>query len=232
MCCKDNCLSKIDHDNLLEHVAEIQKMTNSMNQSEKTGYFRYVLNKVCFSFLIISSFSAAVESCFSHLSPKGYAMMKYKIGKNTKVEVCRQAFRYTYNMRRDRLRIIAKDYKEGRKGNSQRQVTTTPPFDLTINKNQELHHNMCLVFGLDPTKEQESAMLIPNSQVVFVCWAWMNRYFSTVGDFEPNSDNEIHLEPTTVQEIWKIYDKDISPDGKVKTLNVNQFGQLWNKCFR
>lgn len=158
-------------------------------------------------------------------------MMQYKIGKSPKILVCRQAFRMTYGIKRDRLRVLAKDFFEGRKGEPQRQVSTSAPYDLTESDKQTYHAAMSQVFDLKLSNEQEAAMMIPNSHVAFACWAWMDRYFNIVGDFEPNTKGEIHLEPTLIKDIWKTYQSEISSDGKTTILNVYQFGQLWNSCF-
>jgi hypothetical protein len=55
------------------------------------------------------------------------------------------------------------------------------------------------------SREQVAAILIPNSPVSLSCYAWMDDYFKLVGDAIPNKENEIHLEPVEIKEIYQEY---------------------------
>lgn len=154
---------------------------------------------------------------------------KFKIGRKTKVECCRQAFRFVYGIHRDYLNVVSQELKAGKKGVTSTHTDRSIPFPLHQDKRlRQFHDKWCEMFELSPTQQQEAAMKVPNSPVVLTCWAWMKYYFELVGDFEPNTVNEIHLEPTTIESIWKTYKKETEEP----TLNAAQFGVLWSACFR
>lgn len=149
------------------------------------------------------------------------------------MECCRQAFRCVYGMRRDYLNVVSQEIKAGKRGESSDHTDRSNPFPLNQDKRlQQFHDKWCEIFDLSPTQHQEAGMVIPNSSVVLTCWAWMKYYFELVGDFEPNTVNEIHLEPTTIESIWEAYQRETAFSGGEPVLNVAQFGVLWNACFR
>ena len=51
--------------------------------------------------------------------------------------------------------------------------------------------------------EQIASLQIPNTVQSLSCYAWMSSYFKLRGDAAPNSNNEIHLEPITINEIYE-----------------------------
>ena len=55
------------------------------------------------------------------------------------------------------------------------------------------------------SKEQLAAMIIPNTPAALSCYAWLHDFFSNIGDVMPNTDGEIHLEPTEIQAVWEEY---------------------------
>eukprot|EP01036_Dinobryon_divergens_P034074 gene34074-44025_t len=59
--------------------------------------------------------------------------------------------------------------------------------------------------GIILTKTQLAMLQVPNSPTSLNCYCWMDHYFELVGDKIPNSDGEIHLEPTDMRSIWKEY---------------------------
>jgi hypothetical protein len=71
---------------------------------------------------------------------------------------------------------------------------------------------------------------IPNTVESLACFAWCRYYFDLVGDKEPNTDGEIHLEPCTVQEIFLEYVTEQQLHG-LKFLGATQFSEMWMKCF-
>jgi hypothetical protein len=73
-------------------------------------------------------------------------------------------------------------------------------------------------------------MQLPNTEESLTCYAWMRFYFDMVGDCEPNSDGEIHLEPCSIIDIYLEYKQDQELNGS-KYLCANKFSQMWLKCF-
>lgn len=158
---------------------------------------------------------------------------KFKIGSRTKVECCRQAFRCVYRMHRDYLNVVSQEIKAGKRNGSSSHTDRSIPFPLNEDQRlQQFHDKWSEMFGLSPTQQQEAGMVIPNTPSVLTCWAWMKYYFELVGDFEPNTVNEIHLEPTTIKSIWEAYKRETIPLAGETLLNTAQFGVLWTACFR
>lgn len=71
---------------------------------------------------------------------------------------------------------------------------------------------------------------VPNSPTSLNCYCWMDHYFELVGDKIPNSDGEIHLEPTDMRSIWKEYLIDMRHAGE-RFLCYSAFNNMWNHCF-
>jgi hypothetical protein len=71
---------------------------------------------------------------------------------------------------------------------------------------------------------------LPNSSLSLACYGWCRFYFSLVGDCEPNTNGELHLEPCKVVDIYKEYVTDQINSG-LGRLGPDQFGQMWLKCF-
>lgn len=157
--------------------------------------------------------------------------MVYKLGVMQKVVVCRQAFRYAHKLKRDQLNTLAKELKESKVGTAGRHTDRSNPANIEDKKLTKFHNEMCKLFDLTLTPEENAAMYIPNSDRSLECWAWMDYYFNLVGDHEPNSNNEIHLEPCTIKDIWTTYIKE-NKHSEVGCLSAIQFGVLWKTCFR
>lgn len=85
--------------------------------------------------------------------------------------------------------------------------------------------------GIKLTVDQKAALMIGNSVEAGNCWAWMKYYFELVGDFEPNTNGEIHLEPGTVADIWEVYKSDQLASGEQSFLDYQQFANIWETCF-
>lgn len=157
--------------------------------------------------------------------------MSFKIGLSRKVTVCRDAFRYTYGMTKDYLNTISKEVKN-------RVLSIEPQFNDKSNPALSKDANVQAAYREIEAKlkiklnpDQAAARVIGNSVEVLECWAWMKYFFELVGDFQPNSNNEIHLEPCFVSDIWKVYYRDQMNSNKIYCLNYQQFAKVWVSCF-
>jgi hypothetical protein len=61
-------------------------------------------------------------------------------------------------------------------------------------------------------------------------YGWMRFYFDLIGDMEPNTDGEIHIEPCLCSDIYEEYKFDMSI-GNYECLSITQFLQMWQACF-
>lgn len=84
--------------------------------------------------------------------------------------------------------------------------------------------------GVYLDKLQIAALELPNTAESTECFAWMEFYFEMVGDQIPNSNGEIHLEPTKVKDIYEEYVAAGVDNGQSR-LQITQFCKIWKSCF-
>lgn len=172
-----------------------------------------------------------VEGCVNRIGKKGTMLMRFTLGVNTRKRVCRQAFRMAHRITRDYLNTVCRDVRMKKFGvlpafsdRSNPALNQDPQFqEFCIKMNEKL--------GIELSGDQKAALKIGNSVEAGNCWAWMKYYFELVGDFEPNTNGEIHLEPGTVADIWEVYKSDQVASGEQKFLDYQQFGNIWETCF-
>jgi len=71
---------------------------------------------------------------------------------------------------------------------------------------------------------------LSNTPESIACYGWLKFYFEMVGDCEPNTDGEIHLEPCHVKDIYLEYKVDQELSGN-NFLAVTPFRLIWTQCF-
>ena len=88
------------------------------------------------------------------------------------------------------------------------------------------------------TVAQKASMRLNNSTEQLKAYAWMHSYFHLVGDHQPNSNEEIHLDPVDKYDIYTEYYKEMLPKGEINRstpspniLGYSSFLMLWDKCF-
>jgi hypothetical protein len=87
-------------------------------------------------------------------------------------------------------------------------------------------------FGIFLTPEQHGSLQLPNSVPHMIAAAWMQYYFSLVGDHVPNSDHQIHLEPIPKKTVWEEYKFDMEQEEGVHViLDLNAFLRIWKTVF-
>lgn len=85
--------------------------------------------------------------------------------------------------------------------------------------------------GIDLSFSQIAAINVPNTPCSTTMHSWMSFYFDLVGDQEPNTNGEIHLEPVDVKTIHQEYCDDMMSSGN-SFLGITQFSEMWKSCFR
>ena len=58
----------------------------------------------------------------------------------------------------------------------------------------------------------------------------MNYFFNLVGDVMPNTDQEIHLEPVLLKDVYQEYVEDIEAN-KLERVHIEAFRVVWIDCF-
>jgi hypothetical protein len=59
-------------------------------------------------------------------------------------------------------------------------------------------------FGINITAEQKGLLRLRNGDAALSSYAWMRTFFEMCGDHVPNSEEEIHLDPTHVSLICSL----------------------------
>lgn len=90
-------------------------------------------------------------------------------------------------------------------------------------------------FGL--TLEQKAYMNLGNSPVQIHAFGWLRDYFATIGDYQPNASEEIHLDAIEKKEIYDEYvrelsfEEDLIKNAEFAPLGYPSFVELWERCF-
>ena len=58
----------------------------------------------------------------------------------------------------------------------------------------------------------------------------MNYFFDLVGDAMPNTDNEIHLEPVLIKDVYEEYTETMG-EYKLERVHIDAFRVVWIDCF-
>jgi len=90
---------------------------------------------------------------------------------------------------------------------------------------------MAEAHGVRLSKLQLAALQLPNTPDSLACFAWLEFHFDMVGDCIPNTDGEIHLEPTKVCDIFDEYVSSVVQTGNGRHLRASQFFGIWKACF-
>lgn len=157
--------------------------------------------------------------------------MNFVLGLKKKYPVCRQAFYLSYGISRHYLNTICQDVKEGKESTAKKFDDRSNPLHSMQPALQKSMAEIQEALEVDLNPDQAAATKMPNSPQALECWAWMKYYFELVGDFEPNSNNEIHLEPCTVADIYKTYQRDQLRSNNSDFLQYPRFAQIWVDCF-
>lgn len=90
--------------------------------------------------------------------------------------------------------------------------------------------NFAACFGIILTPVQIGNLRLSQSVPQLMAAAWMQYYFSLIGDQVPNSDHEIHLEPVPKQNVWEEYQFDMAAIDE-PALELNTFLKIWKNVF-
>jgi hypothetical protein len=85
-------------------------------------------------------------------------------------------------------------------------------------------------FGINLTPIQIGNLCLSQSVPQLMTAAWMQYYFSLIGDQVPNSDHEIHLEPVPKYKVWEEYKFDMDAIDE-PALELNTFLKIWKNVF-
>jgi hypothetical protein len=191
-----------------------------MCRKEKKEYMLLKIGLVCFQ---------------GELNDKGKSKFRWRIGTGTNAveDVCRVAFMNSYGLTKYTLDTLCSFVKSGKKSGE-----TVLNDKSNVVASDERHFKEIIEYaalqGIKLSIEQLAALQIPNTPIALETYSWMSFYFSMVGDSIPNSNNEIHLEPTSVLSIYDEYKTEmlIDEDNTSKEYySLVDFSKLWKLCF-
>jgi hypothetical protein len=100
--------------------------------------------------------------------------------------------------------------------------------DILANQAEQL----AFAFGIDLSVEQLAAMKLPNTIKAIFAYGWLDYYFSLVGDNEPNTNNEVHIEYCTLSDVYKEYLYDLQGNMDPNDIiSVEGLARIWRECF-
>ena len=160
----------------------------------------------------------------------GYSKMCWSIGDvvdNTRVKgLCKTAFCNVYRVSSSHVDNIVIAIKGG-VANSLKPFSDRSQVDPLMLKDLR---RIAKSLGFYLTQKQVAAAKLPNSPTVLTAYGWMGDFFNLVGDTAPNCNDEIHLEPTYIVEVYGEYFQDLTSAG-MDCVSVDTFASIWSNCF-
>ncbi len=185
----------------------------------------------------------AIRNAITGYSVKGYSKLEFRIGlkdRSTTATVCSEGFRRICDLARASFYRRIREIKEGsiNCGGSLSdrskvdnaiiaQARATVLWDPNTNKPS----------GLSLTLDQKAYMCLPNSPIQITAFGWLRDYFATIGDYQPNASEEIHLDPIEKLAVYREYVRelylgiDMATTDCTSHLGYSAFVELWDRCF-
>jgi hypothetical protein len=220
-CCDKFCLQGRD---MKEATAVMLKCLRELEYKNRKERNEYLLRKI-------------KSVCWTGDKSKvgGYYKYNWQIGEGDSkiLNVCRQAFMIAYNLKKCGMESLCKHLKEGVSNLDEHVITDKTNLLNRRNCSFLAVKKYAALCGIDLSVEQLAAMQIPNTPAALETYSWMHFYFELVGDAAPNCDNEIHLEPTSILEIYKeyVFHTEAYKMDKNEIYDIRSFGTMWEKCF-
>jgi hypothetical protein len=142
--------------------------------------------------------------------------------------VCKRGFCIAYNVSHWYVEDLIEKLKKGDMS-VLRHLNHGIAIPPSVIKDSRLD-NFAELYGIFLTPVQHGSLQIGNSVPHMVTAAWMQYYFSLVGDHVPNSDHQIHLEPIPKKTVWEEYKFDMEELGEI-VLDLNTFLRIWKNVF-
>jgi hypothetical protein len=170
-----------------------------------------------------------IKGCILGLSEKNYYQFDFKVGLPPGIvitNVCRNCFCLAYSIGHTYLDNVTAAIKNGKRNHLKLLTDKTPAL-----RSEFINNLVALAdsYGIELSNDNIGALCVPNTVVSLTCFAWMQSFFESVGDAQPNH-NEIHLEPCDIKTIHKEY-RDAMDDAGQPFLQYVAFINMWDKCF-
>jgi hypothetical protein len=170
-----------------------------------------------------------IKACIIGVSEKKYFQFNFTVGVAPGIimaNVCRNCFCLAYCMGHTYLDNITAAIKHGKRNNDKMFLDATPAVEKPFIKNLIA---LADSYGIGLSKQQIGSLCVPNTIQSLTCFAWMQLFFESVGDAQPNH-NEIHLEPCDIKAIHKEYQNAMADAGQAY-LQYVAFINMWDNCF-
>jgi hypothetical protein len=165
------------------------------------------------------------------ITPKKIHKFVFRIGSPSNQHVvCKKGFVKAHTISRWYVDDVINRYKCGHKsGISELNEKTSIPASVLSDKTLM---SFAEEFGISLTPEHLGNLRMADGVDTKLTVAWMTYYFSLVGDFVPNSNNEIHLEPIPRSDVYKEYLFDMKHIGDGESgLTLDSFRKIWKEVF-
>jgi hypothetical protein len=170
-----------------------------------------------------------IRSCIATTTTKGYFSFNWTIGlRPGKImqNVCRDCFCNAYCCGTTYVDVLIQKIKrrdrnsDGQLGDAQRPVQSAFVKSLI---------DLAASFDIELSPRQIASLTVPKTVASLTCFAWMQSFFDSVGDKQPNH-NEIHLEPTDIKTVHAEYHQVVGDCGE-PVLEYQAFLRMWASCF-
>lgn len=131
----------------------------------------------------------------------GYLRFDWRIGTGQRIakSVCRMRFLLSYDLKPTYLLSLTNDIKLG-------CVNSDPTFNDSAAPAPDDYLKSVIQLaasnGIVLSRDHLAMIQMPNTVLSVEGFGWMEFYFNLMGDFIPNSNGEIHLEPIDVKDIY------------------------------
>jgi hypothetical protein len=185
-----------------------------------------------------------IREAVTGFSKKGYTIMEFKLGTQDRtktIKCCAEAFRQVCCVSDGSFSRLIREVKDGNVNGMRSFSQFTKVADETCLEAASLIllDSQTRNFSSNGlTQSQKSAMYMSSSALQHQARAWLERYFATSGDYQPNANEEIHLDPIEKKTVHAEYVQDITSrlneitvDSCTEYLGYSCFIELWDKCF-
>lgn len=209
------CLQTINEVDGINIILACRREIEGLNQTRKR---KYLVDKI--------------RTLAKGITPWGYLSVAWKLGCGVEKSldgVCRSCFAGVYDVGDTSLTAYCAEVKKNIKNGDGDLNDRSNSFAYDA-EFQRAFARLAKTRGRKLSHTQIAAIQIANTSTALATYSWMDYFFKLVGDFIPNSNDEIHLEPITIQEIHDEYVIDMEHQGD-ESLGYEAFLRMWNSCF-
>ena len=165
-----------------------------------------------------------VSSCIIKVTDMGSYKIRYAFGPlGSRVVVCKKAFQYLYDIGKTYMDTLIKHIK-----NCDRSPDI---YKLQLNFSRCGVIACAKMMNLQLTAEEVMVGAISTNRTSLATAVWMKNHFNLLGDQQPNTNGQIHLDTITKRTVYKEYEKEWG--WKLESIvSYATFTRIWRESFR